>query len=295
MSEGITFGVASTRRQRIRRIALAMAFLCTCSPVAAPLAAENETARGTFASQAITLQVKSAIAFRGKSFLGSGDALIAAVTNARMHGDALADYYDRRRAVDKRIKDDETGVVYFEFRPDGSYRGLSYYFAPGNGCGFCTSEVASTVRFANGKLAGTLNGTEKGRPFDVVLDVPILSDDHGNALPVDGGAPGAAYLAYHGALTRGDRAALKSLLSLDRQRTWMDAEKKGNVGRFVEYLGSEHPEKSVRIVRGFVKGSTAVLLVTGESSIGRLTGEALLMKEKDVWHVDDELMELDVR
>jgi hypothetical protein len=68
--------------------------------------------------------------------LGSGDALIVAVTNARMHGDALADYYDRRRAVDKRIKDDETGVVYFEFRPDGSYRGLSYNFAPGNGCGF---------------------------------------------------------------------------------------------------------------------------------------------------------------
>src|SRR5438105_9427638 len=44
----------------------------------------------------------------------------------------------RRRAVDKRIKDDDTGVVYFEFRPDGSYRGVTYYFAPGSGCGVCT-------------------------------------------------------------------------------------------------------------------------------------------------------------
>jgi hypothetical protein len=294
MSEAVTFSVAHTRQRWVRWTSLAIAFLCLCAPGASPRAAESETARGTFASQAVTLQVKSAIAFRGKSSL-SGDALIVAVSNARMHGEALADYYDRRRAVDKRIKDDETGVVYFEFRLDGSYRGLSYYFAPGNGCGFCTSEVASTVRLANGKLAGNLRGTEQDRPFDVVLDVPILSDDHGSALPPDGGAPGVAYLAYHGALTRGDRAALKPLLSLDRQQTWVEAEKKGNVRGFVEYLGSEHPEKSVKIVRGFVKGNTAVLLVTGESSIGRLTGEALLMKEKDAWHIDDELMELDLR
>ena len=287
--------IARTVRAFVDYTCLGTALIGTSVAAGATTALESETAHGSFVSQAITLQVKSAIAFRGKSFLGGGDALIVAVTNAQMHGDALADYYDRRRAVDKRIKDDETGVVYFEFRPDGSYRGLSYYFAPGNGCGFCTSEVASTVRFANGRLAGALKGTEKGRPFDVVIDAPILSDDHGSALPADGGAPGAAYLAYHGVLTRGDRAGLKSLLSFDRQQTWMDAEKKGNVGRFVEYLGSEHPEKSVRIVRGFVKGNTAVLLVTGESSIGRLTGEALLMKEKDLWHVDDELMELDAR
>jgi len=212
-----------------------------------------------------------------------------------MHGDALADYYDRRRAVEKRIRDDETGVVYFEFRLDGSYRGLSYDFAPGNGCGFCTSEVASTVRLAGGRLSGNLKGTEKEQTFDVALDVPLMSDDHGAALAADGGAPGTAYLAYHAALVKGDARALKPLLSLDRQQTWTDAKAKGNLGRFVEYLGSEHPEKSVRIVRGFAKGNTAVLLVTGESSIGRLAGEVLLMKENDVWHVDDELMDLDVR
>jgi hypothetical protein len=151
------------------------------------------------------------------------------------------------------------------------------------------------VRLLNDRLAGNLKGAEKGRPFEVTLDVPVMSDDHGSALPADGGAPGAAYLAYHGALVRGDRAALKPLLSLDRQQSWSGAEKKGDVGRFVEYLGGEHPEKSVRIARGFVKGNTAVLLVTGESTVGRLTGEVLLMKEKDVWHVDDELMELDAR
>ena len=265
------------------------------SALDSPAAGAPDIAHGTFQSQAITLEVRSAIAFKGKSYLGSDPALIVAVTNAKVHGDALADYYDRKRAVEKRIKDADTGVVYFEFRPDGSYRGLSYYFVPGNGCGFCTSEVASTVRLTGGRLSGTLRGTEKDRPFEVVLDVPVMSDDHGTALPSDGGAPGAAYLAYHAALLKRDRAALKPLLSLDRQQTWADAEKKGNVGKFVDYLADEHPDKSVRIVRGFVRGNTAVLLVSGDSVAGKLVGEALLMKEKDAWHVDDELMDLAAR
>jgi hypothetical protein len=260
-------------------------------------AAEADTAHGTFRSQTIKLDVRSAIAFRGQPVLGGSDQVfIVAVTNARMHGDALADYYDRRRAVEKRIKDDETGVVYFEFRLDGRYRGLSYYFASGNGCGYCTSDVVSTVKLADGRLLGTLKGSEPGRPFDIALDVPVMSDDHGAALPADGGAPGAAYLAYHSALAKRDRATLKASLSLDRQQTWADADKKGDLSRFVDYLAGEHPDKSVRIVRGFMKGNTAVLLVTGESStIGGLSGEVLLMKEKDAWRVDDELMDLVLR
>jgi hypothetical protein len=252
-------------------------------------------AEGSFSSQDLTLEVRSAVAFRGRSFLSDDEALIVAVTNARVHADALADYYDRRRAVEKRIRDDETGVVYFEFRRDGSYRGLSYYFVPGNGCGFCTSEVASTVRLNGARLSGRLEGREKERRFDIALDVPLLSDDHGAALPPDGGAPGAAYLAYHAALVRRDRAQLETLLSLDRQRTWADAQKKGELGGFVDYLASEHPERSARIVRGFVKGDTAVLLLTGDSRLGPLSGEALLMKENGTWHVDDELMDRVVR
>jgi hypothetical protein len=270
------------------------AFVAALTPDA-PAAEPTDIAHGTFKSQAITLDVRSAIAFKGKSYLGPDDVLIVAVTNARVHGDALAEYYDRKRAVEKRIKDDDTGVVYFEFRPDGSYRGLSYYFVPGNGCGFCTSEVASTVRLGGGRLSGTLRGTEKDRPFEVVLNVPVMSDDHGSALPAGGGAPGAAYLAYHAALVKRDRATLKPLLSLDRQQTWADAEKKGDVSKFVDYLAAEHPDKSLRIVRGFVKGDTAVLLVSGESLVGSLVGEALLKKEKDAWRVDDELMDLGSR
>ncbi|HSS69428.1 MAG TPA: hypothetical protein VLQ46_02125 [Casimicrobiaceae bacterium] len=270
--------------------------LCACIAVGAALAADApESVKGSFKSKAVTLQAKSAIAYRGRSFLGSGDALIVVVTNARVHPDALAEYYDRRRVVEKRIRAEETGVVYIEFRPDGSYRGLSYTFAPGNGCGFCTSEVASTVRLANGRLTGNLKGSEKDRPFDLTIDVPLMSDDHGPALPADGGAPGTTYLAYHTALVKRDRAALKNLLSADRRETWSNAEKKGQLDAFIDYLISEHPEKSVRVTRGYAKADTAVLLVAGESVAGKLAGEVLLMREDNAWRVDDELMELESR
>src|SRR5439155_26656370 len=102
----------------------------------------SESAQGMFKSQGITMQVRSAVAYRGKSFLDKGsDALIVAITNARLRPQAVADYYDRHLAIEKHVKDDQTGVVYLEFRPDGTYRGLSYYFQSGNGCGFCSGEV----------------------------------------------------------------------------------------------------------------------------------------------------------
>jgi hypothetical protein len=273
-----------------------MLFGCACAIAATALAAGAEdTARGSFKSKTITLQTKSAIAYRGKSFLGGGDALIVVVTNARLNPQALSEYYDRRRVVEKRIRDEETGVVYLEFRPDGSYRGLSYHFAPGNGCGFCSSEVASTVKLANGRLAGNLKGTEKERLFDLTIDVPVMGDDHGAVLPPDGGTPGTTYLAYHAALLKRDRSALKGLLSADRRETWTNVEKQGRLDSFIDYLVSEHPEKSVRITKGYSKNDTAVLLVAGESVSGKLVGEVLLMRENNAWHVDDELMELDLR
>jgi hypothetical protein len=117
--------------------------------------------------------------------------------------EAIGDFVDRRQAIEQIVKDDETPIVYLEFTPQGRWRGISYYLASGNGCGYCTSEVASTVKLSNGRLIGNVKGTERDRPFNVTLDVAVLSDDHGAVLPADGGAPGKAYLA----LSRGARQA----------------------------------------------------------------------------------------
>ena len=70
-----------------------------------------DTASGSFKNQNLGLQIKSALAFPGKSLLDKNDpVIVVAVTSAEMDTDGLAAYYDRRRAVDQRVKDDDTGV-----------------------------------------------------------------------------------------------------------------------------------------------------------------------------------------
>ncbi len=272
------------------RIAAVVAWCVLASGVA--LAANVPgSAKGAFRSQGVTMEVKSAIAYRAKSLFDKKDALIVAITNAQMT-EGIAEYYDRRLALDKRIKDERTGVVFLEFRLDGVYRGLSYHFASGNGCGFCGGDALSSVALASGRLAGSLQSTEKDRAFNVTLDIPVLADDHGMTLAADGGAPGAVYLGYHAALLKRDRVALKSALSADLRETLAAAEKKNDVDGFIRWLLREHPDKSVRIAKGYVKGDTAVLLVTGESSAGKLAGEAMMRKEAGGWRVDDEMTDV---
>lgn len=258
--------------------------------LAAPaLAADESTASGSFSSQGAAMEVRSAAAFRGKSLFDDGRAILVAISNAKMNGDTIADYVDRRRAIEQRIVDRETGVVWLEFRPDGAFRGLSYYFGPGNGCGFCSGEVASTVKLADGRLAGTLTDREKDRTFDVTLAVPVMSDDHGAALPADGGEPGKAYLRYHEALAKGDRATLQPLLSKDQQQFLSEAEKNGQLSKALHAMAGSHPTKAVRITGGYATASKAIVLFEGDGASQKLAGEALLLQEGSGWRVDDEI------
>ncbi len=246
-------------------------------------------ATGVFKSQDVTLEANGAVAFRGKSFFDDKTALIVAVSNVNLQPTAMADYVDRRRLIRKRVIDDKTGVVWLEFRPDGTYRGMSYYFGQGNGCQFCTGEVTSTVKLVDGRLVGKVTDKEKDRSFDLTLAVPMLSDDHGAALPADGGAPGKAYMQYHAALGKGDRAALRALLSTEQQKFLDEAQKNGKFDVMLDAMKEGHPNKSVQVTGGFSTGDKAVLLIAGEGSVGRLGGEALMIKEGGTWRVDDEI------
>jgi hypothetical protein len=200
--------------------------------------------------------------------------------------------HKERDGIDRRIKDDDTGVVYLEFKPDGEYRGLSYYFARGNGCGYCGGGVTSTVKLANGRLSGSLKSSDDKPAFDLELDVPIVPDDHGAPLPADGGAPGKAYLAYHEALVKRDAKALRTALSDELRKTLDGATKEGKAAAYMSYLAKEHPSKSVQITKGFSKSGQAVLLIAGESSTVKLTGEVVLLSQGGSWRIDDELTDV---
>jgi len=251
---------------------------------------------GSFTSKDVTFDVAGAVAFNGPSALDKDNpAILVVVSNDRLNAGALADFVDRKLAVEKLIKDDKTAVVYLEFTPQGKYRGLSYYFGSGNGCGYCTSEVASTVKLANGKLTGTLKGTEKGRPFNVTLDVAVLNDTHGSPLPADGGAPGKAYLAYHAALVKHDGAALKPTLSPGRVEVWNRANSKNDVGGYVNFLAEDHPLKGVKITKGWATADKASLLIEGQGEAGNVAGEVLLVNAKGAWGVDEELLDVVIK
>lgn len=254
-------------------------------------AAAVDTASGSFKNENLGMQIKSALAFPGKSLLDKSDVIVVAVTSAEMDSEALAAYYDRRRAVDQRIKDSNTGVVFFEFRPDGNYKGYSFYFGPGNGCGYCGGNmgITTTVKLAKGRLAGTLKGTDTNRTFDITLDLAVLSDDHGAPLPPDGGAPGKAYLDYHAALVKRDANALRTALSDEARKIQAGTIKEGKGAAYVSYLAKEHPTQSVKIIKGWSNGKAAVILFDGEGSVLNLTGEAILVNQGGTWRVDDEL------
>lgn len=270
---------------------LIVATLATCA-VSAFAAEVAPSADGSFKSQIFTMPVSTAMAFRGKSILDKSDVIVVAITNGDIRVDWFATFFDRRRAIERRMKDRETAVVYLEFKPDGAYRGLSYYFAKGNGCGYCGGGVTSTVKLANGRLAGSLKSKDETRTFDVTFNLPVTPDDHGAPLPADGGAPGKAYLGYHEALVKRDAKALRPFISKEMRETLAEAEKKGNAAAEMNYMASEHPGKSVQITKGFSKGNQAVLLIAGESSTSKLTGEVVLVNEGGSWRVDDELTDV---
>jgi hypothetical protein len=248
---------------------------------------------GTFSSRGATFKVAGGVAFTGKSNLdGQTPVILVAISNTKLNVEAVADFVDRKRAIEQLIKDDETPIVYLEFTPQGKWRGVSYYFASGNGCAYCTTDATGTVQLVNGRLSGTMTNKEKDRPFNVTLDIAVLDDNHGEELPPDGGAPGKAYLAYHAALVKRNGAALRGTLSPGNLEVFARVEKGNDLDRFMNYLAEKHPIKAVRITRGWSTAAKASLLIEGESGIGKLRGEVFLLNTKGVWGVDEELTDL---
>ncbi len=259
-------------------------------PPAAIFADDSSTASGTFASHGAHLPVVDAFAYRGTSSLGDDPVLVVAVSNRKFNGTTLGQYWDRHYVLEHLFKDDETGLVYFEFAPDGRYKGYSFYFGPGNGCGYCGGgEVKSTVKLAGGRLTGQLTQHgEKDEPeIDITLDAEITSDDHGAKQGAGGGEPGKAYLAYHRALGGSDPAAIRNLLTTERRETWNDAEKNGNGEGFLSWLRTDHPA-TVRVTEGFVQGDHALLLLEGSGESGKVRGEAQLSREQGAWRFEEE-------
>lgn len=292
MSNGVSnvaFRTGSTQRHAVGVAAVLL--LAICAPARA---ADPVTGSGEFMNRGFTMPVVSSVAYRGKSLLDKEDVIVVAISNQHFDQPWMAMFHDRTRMIEKRFTGGDTAVVYLEFKPGGAYKAHHFHFKSGNNCGYCAGNmgVTSTVKIAGGRIAGTITIKDTEKDAKVKIDTPILSDDHGPSLPAGGGEPGKAYLAYHQAMATGDPAKVVPHLSKENGKYITDAVKKGKGSQMMTNYTREHPTKSVTIVRGWSKGDTALILWEGETSILKLTGEAVLVREGGKWVVDEELADV---
>jgi hypothetical protein len=252
--------------------------------------AAKEAASGKFEGREWTFEAHGAYAFPGEVGMDDEPGIILAVSNGVFSPDGLDRYWDRQYVIDTFLRDENTLIAYFHFGKDAKYKGMSYYFASGDGCGFCyNGNVKSTIRIEKGRLFGKLSlAQEPNEAFwDLTIDAPVAPSDYGTPLPADGGEQGKIYAAYHAALNGDTPATLKPLLD-DEDNASLETDAAATLSR----LRDVHPMKSYKVTKGFVKGDRALLLVDGETEIMNVSNEVHFVRLKGTWRVYSEIQQV---
>ncbi len=259
------------------------------------LAADAPQASGKFKGSKYSFDVGGAYAFWSQS-ADEGPLIEVAVSNDAFKAEAFDAFFDPKPVIDTSFADEQTAVVYFQFEPNGKYHGLHYYLGSGDGCGFCYDpKVKSTVRIAGNRAKGGLSFSGESRSFDIQIDVPVAPKEWGKPLEADGGDAGAAFRAYNSAMEQQNRKAIFDLVDADTRARWAKREKEGKLDSWLEYREEKvHWRlKDAHIVRGFVRGDQAVLLVKGTSpAIDKVHGQVALTREGGKWKIADEVYEV---
>lgn len=254
------------------------------------VAAEPPQATGKFTGKNWTFETAGAYAYPGEVGFDDEAGIRVAVSNAVFRAETLDRFWDREHAISSRFVDDETLVVTFQFGQDGSYKGMSYSFGSGDGCGFCyDGKTSSSVKIAGGRLKGRLALAPEPdeSSWEIELDVPVAPSDYGTPLPSGGGEVGAVYAAYHEALAASDGAALAKIFPAELAAKLADQK-----DQIVAAWSEDHPTKSYSVKKGFVKGDRALLLIDGENAYFKAEVEAHFVKEGGAWKLDDEMLQV---
>jgi opacity protein-like surface antigen len=276
-----------------RSVTVTPALLCAAVLllVATTLVAQDaKQASGRFDGREWYFEASGAYAFPGEIGMDDEQGILVAISNSSFAAKNIDQMWDRQHVINEFHVDEETLVVYFHFAKDGKYRGMNYYFGSGDGCGFCyDGSVKSTVKVANGRIAGKVSLPEKPDEqfWDVTFDVPIAPTSYGTALPADGGEIGKIYAAYHKALDAASPDPLRPLLDDGDQKLLSE-----NAAEMIDSLREDHPTKSYKIVKGFVNGDKALLLIEGENSYMNVKTEVHFVKLAGTWRVYDELLQV---
>jgi hypothetical protein len=283
------------------RIFILFRCVCACGAIALALTAGAQTASGRFTSRTLEVPVAGAYSYWGEAGGGKDLVVKVAVANAEFRADLLDDWNDRGAAIREFFASDRVKVVTFDFDANGKYRGYSYYFAPGDGCGWCyDSTVRSTVRSANGRIGGSIafDGEPGTVAFELKFDLPMPAKARGDPLPAGGGVPGRVFLAYHKALANADTRALKATSDSHGKDLLAKHEKEGDLAEYLDFRWNDmhYGMQAVTVVGGYARGDRAVILFDGSSKLfDALHGEAVLRRDGGAWLVADELVQIGKR
>jgi hypothetical protein len=271
------------------RHAAALALLLVAPLVGA--AEEKPQATGKFEGKQWTFEAYGAYAFPAED-IGMDDqpGIRVAISNSGFATETMDRYWDREHVIDEFHRDEETLVVYFDFAKDGKYKGMTYSFGSGDGCGYCyDGSVQSTVKIEKGRIRGGLKlAAEPGEvSFDLTFDVPVAPTDYGTPLPAGGGEQGKVYAAYHAALNGDSPDAVRAFLDADDA-----AALKEHGAEFIDGLRDDHPTESYKIVKGFTNGDRALLVVEGATSIMNIETEVHLLRIDGTWRVYNEISQV---
>jgi hypothetical protein len=282
---------AIRRRLAASTIVLALGLAVGAAAQQQKAPAAKEAASGKFEGREWTFEAHGAYAFPGEVGMDDEPGILVAVSNGTFSSPERLDViWDRQYVIDTFLRDENTLIVYFHFGKDAKYKGMSYYFASGDGCGFCyNGNVKSTVKIEKGRIFGQLSLAEEPNEafWDITFDAPVAPSDYGTPLPAGGGEQGKIYAAYHAALNGDTPAALKPMLDAEDQAL-LESDGKATLSDKREV----HPTKSYEVTKGFVKGDHALLLVEGETEIMKVENEVHLVKIDGTWRVYNEIQQV---
>jgi hypothetical protein len=240
----------------------------------------------------------NAYAFRGPDpFEKTKELTTVVFSDKRIDAAAANAAADRGEAIAEQFRANEGLRVELNLEADGSVQNVNI-LAPGSsgsqsGSGWYTLKlVHNDAKRVEGSFRSNDEADKKsGRYFDLKFALDIAGPpDLGAALPADGGEPGKAYRAYLAALKKGDIDALSKTMTHDRSAEILahrnDADFKVMFA-FIQQSAIRDP----KIAKGFSKGDTATLELTGKDGDGSAaTSTATMQKEGGTWRLAKESM-----
>ena len=273
---------------------IVIGIVCVSATAALGGPAHAQDASGILNSEGgVNVEIVDAYAFRGPSAADGEPVWIVALSNTPFVDDRVDRYRDRRYVLETYFRNEWTTVAFLELEDDGALRGLSYSFGSGDECGFCRGEQAeSKIVIVGGQIVGWLRWQEAGIAIDTTLDVTASTVEPGQPLPEDGGAPGAAYMAFHRSLRSLDEVSLRMAFSEAVRAAWNEAAEAGEGESYIQSWVEDHMAE-VGKLEGWSRDDQALLLVEGSKGGREMRAEVLLVREDESWRVDDEMVRTD--